>query len=82
MHIQLKPGDKLVVDWVGTTLTISDSVTGEESKCYLFDATLPFGMYSYAEPCLTMKQEDWINAHVRALSFFGGTARMLVSDNL
>ena len=39
-------------------------------------------MYSYAEACLTMKQEDWINAHVRAFSFFGGTARMLVSDNL
>ncbi|MBE5862409.1 MAG: IS21 family transposase [Lachnospiraceae bacterium] len=82
MHVQHKPGDKLMVDWAGTTLSIHDSVTGEESKCYLFVATLPFSMYSYAEACLTMKQEDWINAHVRAFSFFGGTARMLVSDNL
>mgnify|MGYP002627372970 FL=1 len=60
MHVQHKPGDKLMVDWAGTTLSIHDSVTGEESKCYLFVATLPFSMYSYAEACLTMKQEDWI----------------------
>ena len=82
MHIQHKPGDKLMVDWAGTTLSIYDSITGEDSKCYLFVATLPFSMYCYAEACLTMKQEDWINAHVHMYSFFGGATRILVSDNL
>lgn len=82
MHIQHKPGDKLMVDWAGTTLSFYDSVTCESYTCHLFVATLPFSMYCYAEACLTMKQEDWINAHVHMFSFFGGAARILVSDNL
>ncbi|MBR4724576.1 MAG: IS21 family transposase [Lachnospiraceae bacterium] len=82
MHIQHKPGDKLMVDWAGTTLPLYDNITGENTKCYLFVATLPFSMYCYAEACMAMKQEDWINAHVHMYSFLGGTTRLLVSDNL
>lgn len=82
MHIRHKPADKCMVDWAGTTMTIIDRDTAEASKCYLFVATLPFSMYCYAEATLTMKQEDWINAHVHMYKFFGGTTRLLVSDNL
>ena len=82
MHIQHKPGDKLMVDWAGTKLSFFDRYTHEETSCYLFVATLPFSMYCYAEACLTMKQEDWINAHVRMYAYFGGVTRILVSDNL
>ena len=82
MHIQHKPGDKLMVDWAGTKLAFYDRYTREETLCYLFVATLPFSMYCYAEACLTMKQEDWINAHVRMYAYFGGATRILVSDNL
>ena len=45
MHIQHKPGDKLMVDWAGTALPLYDKVTGNSSKVYLFVATLPFSMY-------------------------------------
>lgn len=82
MHVQHKPGDRMMVDWAGTVMTYYDSDTGEEVKCYLFVATLPFSMHCYAEACASMKQEDWINAHVRAFAYFGGAARLLVSDNL
>ena len=38
MHIQHKPWDKLMVDWVGTKLTIYDRNSGSTQPCYLFVA--------------------------------------------
>jgi transposase len=82
MHIQHKPGDKLMVDWAGTKLRIYDQMQSEPIDCFLFVAALPFSMYCYAEACLTMQEEDWINAHIHMFEYFGGSARILVSDNL
>ena len=82
MHIQHKPGDKLMVDWAGTKLAIYDRDSDALQTCYLFVAALPFSMYCYAEAFATMKQEDWINAHIHLYGFLGGSSRLLVSDNL
>jgi transposase len=82
MRIQHKPGDKLMVDGAGTTLPLFDKATGESSKVYLFVATLPFSMYCYAQACRTMKEENWINAHIAMYEFFGGSTRILIPDNL
>ena len=82
MHVQHKPGDKLMVDWAGTKLEVHDRYGGSPEVCYLFVATLPFSMYCYAEAFSSMKQEDWINAHIHMYAFFGGSTRILVSDNL
>ena len=78
MHINHKPGDKIMVDWDGKTLSVFDRLTGEEYKVYLFVATLPFSMYSYVQPCMMMKQEDWIQAHINMYNYFGGVSRILV----
>ena len=82
MHIQHKPGDKLMVDWAGTVLPLYDKTTGDSCKAYLFVATLPFSMYCYAQACRTMKEEDWVNAHISMFGYFGGVARILTPDNL
>lgn len=82
MHIQHKPADRLMVDLAGTTLPLYDRTTGEACKVYLFVATLPFSMYCYAQACLTMKEEDWINANVAMYGYFGGVTRLLTPDNL
>lgn len=82
MHIQHKPGDKLMVDWAGTKLEIRDRYSETTQSCFLFVATLPFSMYCYAEAFASMKQEDWINAHIHLYAFLGGSTRLLVSDNL
>lgn len=82
MHIKHKPGDKIMVDWTGTTLPLYDKVTGENCKVYLFVATLPFSMYCFAKACLTMKEEDWINVHLSMYEYFGASTRLLVPDNL
>ena len=82
MHISHKPGDKLMVDWAGTRFSYYDADDDKEQVCYLFVATLPFSMLCYAEACTNMKQESWINAHVHMYSYFGGSTKLLVCDNL
>lgn len=82
MHIKHKPGDKLMVDWVGTPLPLYDKLTGKSCKVYLFAATLPFSMYCFAKACLTMKEEDWINVHISMYEYFGASTRLLIPDNL
>ena len=82
MHIHHKPGERLMVDWAGTTLPLYNPETGSVSKVYLFVATLPFSMYCYAEACRDMKEASWIQAHIHLADFLGGTPRLLVSDNL
>ena len=82
MHINHKPGDKLMVDWAGDKFYYYDSEDDKEQPCYLFVATLPFSMLCYAEAFTNMKQEAWINAHVHMYAYFGGSTRLLVCDNL
>jgi len=82
MRIQRNPGEALEVDWAGQTAHIVDNVTGELIKAYVFVAAFPFSRYAYVEAFLSMNQEAWISAHVRAFQYFGGVARTLVPDNL
>lgn len=82
MHIKHKPGDKLMVDWVGTPMPLYDKLTGKSCKVYLFVATLPFSMYCFAKACLTMKEEDWINVNISMYEYFGASTRLLIPDNL
>ena len=82
MHIPRKPGDRIEVDWAGDKLYIVDRDTGEAIPVYLFVGVLPFSMYAYAEGCLQMDMENWIHVHVNMFQYFGGSAVMLVPDNL
>lgn len=82
MHIRHKPGEKVMVDWAGKTIPFYNPVTGVVSKAYLFVSTLPFSMYCYAETFPNMKEASWIAAHVHMMEYYGGSARILVSDNL
>ncbi len=51
MHINHKPGDKLMGNWNDTCMTVYNQYTGEEIPTYLFEVTLPFSMYSYVQAC-------------------------------
>lgn len=82
MHLEHKPGDVMQVDWAGDTLSMTDTTTGEVLKLYLFVCTLPYSGYTYVEPFLNMKLENWITAHVNAFQFFGGVPHVIQCDNL
>jgi len=73
-------GEKLFVDYAGSTVPIINAVTGEISQAQIFVATLGASSYTYA--CATPRQTtaDWIGAQVQALEFIGGVPRLIVPD--
>ncbi len=66
------PGDKLFVDYAGQTVPIQDRHTGAVRTAQIFVAVLGFSNYTYAEATFSQGAGDWLGAHVRALSYFGG----------
>jgi transposase len=75
-------GERLFVDYAGTTLEVIDASTGEARTAQLFVAALGASSYTYAEATWTQGLSDWIGSHTRSFAFFGGVAGMVVSDNL
>jgi transposase len=75
-------GERLFVDYAGTTIDVFDATTGEVHACQLFVATLGASSYTYAEATRTQSLADWIGSHTRAFAFLGGVSAMVVSDNL
>ena len=75
-------GEKLFVDYAGTTIDIVDAATGEVHACQLFVAALGASSLTYAEATFTQTLPDWIGSHTRAFCFYGGAPAMVVSDNL
>jgi transposase len=77
-----KPGERVEVDWAGDTMVFTDPATGAEKKAYLFVAALPYSAYFYVEAFADMKLASWLDAHVHAFEFFGGSGKFLIPDNL
>jgi len=75
-------GERLFVDYAGTTLEVIDGATGEVIPAQLFVAALGASNHTYAEATWTQGVADWIGSHTRAFTFFGGVPAMVVSDNL
>jgi transposase len=75
-------GERLFVDYAGTTLEVVDGSTGEVMTAQLFVAALEASNYTYAEATWTQGLSDWIGSHTRTFAFIGGVPAMVVSDNL
>ena len=76
-----KAGEKLFVDWVGTTIPIYDRNGGPVQQAHLFVAVLGASSYTYAEATGDEQLANWIGAHVRAFEFYQGTPKLVVPDN-
>jgi len=81
MHIPRKPGEQVEVDWAGAPAHIIDPDTGEITDVSLFVGVMTYSQYTYVEAFSNERQKSWITAHVHMFEFFGGVARILVSDN-
>jgi len=77
-----KAGDKLFIDYAGSTIPITDSHSGEITKAQIFVAVMGASNYTYAEATFTQTLPDWIGSHVRAFSYFQGVPALCVPDNL
>lgn len=82
MYFGHTAGEKVEVDWAGTTYQVINSDTGEIKKVYFFVATLPYSQLIYVEATLDMKEAQWIHAHVNLFEFIQGSPKVVVCDNL
>ena len=76
-----KAGEKLFVDWAGTTIPIYDPRGGAVRQAHLFVAVLGASSYTYAEATIDEQLASWIGAHVRAFEFYQGVPKLVVPDN-
>lgn len=77
-----KAGQAVEVDWSGPTMQLTNPVTRETTRVYLFVGCLPFSRYAFVEPTLDMRQATWSRCHVAMFEWFGGTTPRIVPDNL
>ena len=77
-----KAGDKMYVDYTGKKLNIVNKQTGEIEELEVFVAILPASQYTYVEASRSQKKDDFIGSMNRALSYFGGVPKSIVTDNL
>lgn len=82
MHIEHKAGDKMYVDYAGTTLPYVDEHTGEIKKAQVFVAILGWSQYAYVEAMQNQTIEEFVTATENALHFFKGVPLAIVPDNL
>jgi transposase len=74
-----KAGEQIMVDHAGLTMKYMEGKV--ERDAYVFVAILPASSYLYVEVFRDMAQQSWIDAHVNAFEYFGGTTKLLVPDN-
>jgi len=77
-----RAGEKLFVDYAGSTMPVVDRTTGEIMAVQIFVAVLGASSYTYAEATLDQSLPNWISSHIRAFEYFGGTTDILIPDNL
>ena len=77
-----RAGEKLFVDYAGQTIPVTDSFSGKTREAYLFVATLGASNYTFAWASFSQDLPSWIDAHVRALEFFGAVPEIITPDNL
>jgi len=82
MRLSHKGGEKVFVDYAGQTVPIVDPDTGEIHPAQIFIGVLGASNYTYAEAHESQALPDWIGAHVRMFTFFGGVPEIVVPDNL
>jgi transposase len=72
-----KAGEKMFVDWAGTTIPIYDRTRSGKQAASLFVAVLGASSYTYAEATRDQQMEAWIGAHVHAFEFFQGVPKLV-----
>jgi transposase len=75
-----RPGEKLFLDWAGTTLGIHQR-DGSVRQAPLFVCALGVSSYTYAEVAPNQQMESWLKVQMHAFEFYGGCPRVLVPDN-
>lgn len=82
MHFEYQPGDTMLVDFAGDTVSYADKQTGELIHCPVLVCVLPFSGYSYAVALPNATQPQLLKALNACLVFFSGVTSNFKSDNM
>ena len=78
-----KAGEKLFIDYAGTTVPIViNKKIGETQEAQIFVSCLGASQLTYIEATWTQNSKDFISSNIRSLEFFGGVPELFVPDNL
>ena len=77
-----KAGEKMFVDYAGQTIGIVDRHTGVVREAEIFVSVLGASNYTYACASWDQSLSSWIEAHVKAFTFYDGVSDMIICDNL
>jgi len=75
-------GEKVFVDYAGSTIDVIDPRTGEARPMKLFVAAMGASSYIFATARPSEGLGDWISCHVEMLEALGGAPAIFVCDNL
>jgi len=82
MRMIHKAGEKIFVDYAGTTIPYTERDTGKEYQAQVFVGVLGCSNHTFACAVRSQKIRDWIEAHNRMFKYFGGATQLLIPDNL
>jgi transposase len=71
-----RAGEKLFIDYAGTTLGLADG-----SRAQVFVAAMAASSFTFACATADQSMRSWLGAMARALSFYGGCPQLIVPDN-
>jgi transposase len=74
-------GEKLFVDYAGSTVPIYAATCEEAYRAAIFVGALGASGYAYAEATRTASLPNWLGSHVRMLTFYAHASTILVPDN-
>ena len=70
-----RAGEKLFIDYAGSTVPISDG-----SRAHVFVSAMGASSYTFACATPAERLDDWVESIVRALVFYGGVPQLIVPD--
>ncbi len=75
-----RAGEKMFVDYAGSTIPIHDPATGAIHPASVFVAVLGASSYTFAEATAGQDLRSWTGSHIRAFEYFGGVTGIVVPD--
>ena len=82
MRQEHKAGEKVFVDYAGSTVDIISPTTGEVRSAQIFVGVQGASNYTFVEATWSQSLSDWLMSHRRMFEFFNGIPQILVPDNL
>lgn len=79
---EFDPGERVEVDYAGDPIEWVDLKTGEIHKAYVFVAGLGFSQLLFAWAAEDMRSRNWLGAHRRMFTYYGGVTHVTVPDCL